>query len=515
MIVIAGTMSNIEFDEIRELAKLIKQANVNSLELFSAADFNDNSNLMTKFFHGICRNDIAELSDLKKFIYKTSNVSQSTFRRLFFRFREKLLNTLFFINTNSSKFTIRAISYYECAKRFFISRMISERGFRYAALSIADDSLKIAIKFEFSELALNLSKFIITLSGAMNYRAHLISYYKDIYYEAKNMYLNELKFSEHSRDVTAYLNSSHKRSNNPMQSNHFENLIHEAWECMKAAPSIELISSCCVLILNYNKYNGKFNEFKNNTLLFIDELFKKPFLSVFVLEYLVNEFLKVVLITKDLSTCILIKRKYFNYFNEISFNWFVIRFGYIQALLHCHEYFSSYQEINMVFNIKSFNKQPPIIKQNYLVGYAYIYFLYKIGKIKGVTPDREFRINKFLNEVPEYSKDKQGVNIPIILIQILFFLADHKHHLIIDRMDSLKLYAYRYLKKDENFRSQCFIRMLGEMVRAGFKRQGTLFRTKALTDKLKLVPIDTYPATAENEIIPYEDLWEMVVGLLK
>ncbi|HNT22704.1 MAG TPA: hypothetical protein PKL70_19865, partial [Saprospiraceae bacterium] len=116
---------------------------------------------------------------------------------------------------------------------------------------------------------------------------------------------------------------------------------------------------------------------------------------------------------------------------------------------------------------------------------------------------------------PEYSKDKQGVNIPIILIQILFFLADHKHHLIIDRMDSLKLYAYRYLKKDENFRSQCFIRMLGEMVRAGFKRQGTLFRTKALTDKLKLVPIDTYPATAENEIIPYEDLWEMVVGLLK
>lgn len=162
-----------------------------------------------------------------------------------------------------------------------------------------------------------------------------------------------------------------------------------------------------------------------------------------------------------------------------------------------------------------FNKQPPVIKQNFYVLQAYAHFLYKIGKISGVTNAKEFRVNKFLNEVPEYSRDKQGVNIPIILVQILFFLADQNHHLIIDRIDSLKLYAYRYLKKDENFRSQCFIRMLGEMVRAGFKRQGTLFRTKALMDKLKSVPIDSYPATAENEIIPYEDLWEMVLGLLK
>jgi len=119
-----------------------------------------------------------------------------------------------------------------------------------------------------------------------------------------------------------------------------------------------------------------------------------------------------------------------------------------------------------------------------------------------------------LNQVPDYSRDKQGTNIPIILVQILFFLADKKYNKIIDRIESLNLYSYRHLKKDENFRSQCFIRMISEMVRADFRKTGTIFRTEKLFNKLQAVPIETYPNSAETEIIPYEDLWAMIVERL-
>ena len=145
---------------------------------------------------------------------------------------------------------------------------------------------------------------------------------------------------------------------------------------------------------------------------------------------------------------------------------------------------------------------------------AYIQFLIKLKMVEPADGS-EFRLNKFLNQVPEYSRDKQGINIPILLIQILFFLVEKKHNRIIDRMESLNLYAYRHLKKDDSFRSQCFIRMLSELVKADFKRKGTVFRTEKILGKMKAVLFETFPGSTEIEIIPYEHLWEVVLNQLE
>ncbi len=508
-------MLEIHLDEIRELTLLLKKANVNKLEIFSGEDFGNNKNIMTKMFNALASNEIKDVKHLKEYLNIISNSPESSFYKLYYRFREKLINTLFFIDTNSSLFTDRSKAYYVCSKRAVLVRMISNLGLKELALSIAVSTLNITLKYEFTELTLLLSKIIISQIGILNKKDKNILKYKLIYKKAVDVYFKELSVAEKCFELSAYLNSTHKLVNNPVKSHEFERIVKKAYQYIEQEPSIELLKYCSILILNYNKENRQFGNYKDNTFLFLKRIMEKPFMSSNTLENIISELLKVLLITKDLKTVYKIKSNYFKYLNSNEFNWFVIQIEYIHTLFHCKDYQNCWNELSILFSNKILKRQPQIILQNSYILQAYAHFLYKIGKIKGVTPDREFRINKFLNEVPEYSKDKQGVNIPIILIQILFFLADHKHHLIIDRMDSLKLYAYRYLKKDENFRSQCFIRMLGEIVRAGFKRQGTVFRTKALTDKLKLVPIDTYPATAENEIIPYEDLWEMVLGLLK
>ncbi len=508
-------MSEIIFDEIRELTLLIKKANVNKLEIFSSEDFDKNINLMTKIFNGLSSNEIVNVYQLRDFIKVASNSSESSFNKLFYRFREKLVNTLFFINTNLSLFGDRARAYYVCSKRTVLVRMISQLGFKELSQSIAESTIGITLKYEFTELTLILSKLLINQIGILNKKNKNYNKYKIIYKNAIDVYFKELSFSEKCHELNAYLNSTHKLINNPIKSPEIENLVKTAWQYVKQNPSIELLKNCSLVILNYDKENRQFLQYKSNTFLFLKMIFEKPFLSSNTLEYIINELFKVLLITKDLKTVLKIKNLYFKYITVTEFNWFAIQISYIHTLFHCRDYNRCWNELFIFHSNSQFKRQPQIVLQHFLIFQAYAYFLCKIGKIINVTTEKEFRLNKFLNEVPEYSKDKQGVNIPIILIQILFFLADQKHHLIIDRMDSLKLYAYRYLKKDENFRSQCFIRMLGEMVRAGFKRQGTVFRTQALMDKLKSVPIDTYPSTAENEIIPYEDLWEMVLGLLK
>jgi len=187
---------------------------------------------------------------------------------------------------------------------------------------------------------------------------------------------------------------------------------------------------------------------------------------------------------------------------------------YVFTMMHALVFQKAYEIISVTISHKTFDKQPPVIKEAFLVFNAYIQFLIKLKMVEPADGS-EFRLNKFLNQVPEYSRDKQGINIPILLIQILFFLVEKKHNRIIDRMESLNLYAYRHLKKDDSFRSQCFIRMLSELVKADFKRKGTVFRTEKILGKMKAVLFETFPGSTEIEIIPYEHLWEVVLNQLE
>jgi hypothetical protein len=139
--------------------------------------------------------------------------------------------------------------------------------------------------------------------------------------------------------------------------------------------------------------------------------------------------------------------------------------------------------------------------------------LNEIGKISP-RKDSSFRISKFLNEVPVYSKDKRGLNIAILIIQFLFLLHKRRYSELIDRADALKQYCYRYLRKDDTFRSHCFIRMLLQIPRADFNRIRTERYAESYMKKLKSVPLIVSDQSIEVEVIPYDDLWEMTLELL-
>ena len=57
-----------------------------------------------------------------------------------------------------------------------------------------------------------------------------------------------------------------------------------------------------------------------------------------------------------------------------------------------------------------------------------MYVLQKVEKIplaeKRNYPLSKFKLGRFLNELPSFSKDKRGANIDILIIQILIFLLE-------------------------------------------------------------------------------------------
>jgi hypothetical protein len=146
---------------------------------------------------------------------------------------------------------------------------------------------------------------------------------------------------------------------------------------------------------------------------------------------------------------------------------------------------------------------------------AYLFFLLVAGKInlpEGEPEIKNFRLNKFLNEVPFYAKDKEGMNIQIIILQVLFLIVQKKYSKAIDKIESLERYCSRYLKEGENFRNNCFFKLLLCVIKANFNRVAAERKGKSVLDKM-ITKSGGNPGVIE--IIPYERLWGILLDNLE
>ncbi len=146
------------------------------------------------------------------------------------------------------------------------------------------------------------------------------------------------------------------------------------------------------------------------------------------------------------------------------------------------------------------SKRHRMVKEEIKIYETYLALLYEEGTIK---------LGKFLNETPHYSADKKGMNINILIVQFLVFLKRNDRSAIIDRMEALQAYAYRYLAKDPTTRrSEIFFRMLFLLAKSAFDFEEVELRSPGITGELRQTP--RYISAVDIEVVPYEILWEKV-----
>lgn len=206
-----------------------------------------------------------------------------------------------------------------------------------------------------------------------------------------------------------------------------------------------------------------------------------------------------------------------NYIKEGTFNWFKGKELNMFLLLHTKNYNNAYQVFSEVYTHKKYKKLSEPIQETWEIFKAYLHYLIFLELIQPIENDtnfKNFRINRFLNTVPTYSKDKRGFNIAILVAQIIFSILQNKHDQVFDRMEAIEKYSTRYLKKDANFRSNCFIKFLMEIPKASFHRVAVERRTAKYVKRLSEVPLEIANQLHSIEIIPYEDLWPLVLKTL-
>lgn len=97
------------------------------------------------------------------------------------------------------------------------------------------------------------------------------------------------------------------------------------------------------------------------------------------------------------------------------------------------------------------------------------------------------------------------MNINILILQVLLLKRGDRAG-IIERAESLRMYAYRHLSKDSTTRcSQLFLRLLFLTVRHSF--DWVVIKRQTAKTYQELLDTPRHLSTIDIEVVPYEVLW--------
>ncbi|GAB3738040.1 hypothetical protein GCM10027594_18650 [Hymenobacter agri] len=202
--------------------------------------------------------------------------------------------------------------------------------------------------------------------------------------------------------------------------------------------------------------------------------------------------------------------EYVRDFHPSSGNWFYFQEHHLLLALHAGRYELAQQLLDAVTKNTAFAGQREAALQRWDLYRSYLYFVLPAAR---VLTTRQRQVAQQMLLLPEYSRDKRGHNVAILVLQLLHYLRARNLEQVLMRLERLRKYQQRHLTEPTTLRSRLFLRLLQIIVEKNFDPTKAAERGQGLLQQLRDAP-PPGEAFAEVEIIPYENLWKIVLDLL-
>lgn len=430
----------------------------------------------------------------QKFFYPDNGIAPDNFNRLKKGLQKKMINTVFCSELRPAGYFEK---YFDAEKYHLVADILWKKGKVISAALLAKEALKNAIRYQLVPLSKVLSQrlmhhYAIFVPDRKNYNHfkkineeytvlnHWETKAEDYYHET----VLELRFFKTVKpDFIEKVNQIRQELKKaPINTMHFKFVLFQ-FDLLffKMTNNIKGIATTC-----------------HQAITFMDSLFFAiPPRSKRSFHF--NMIPANILLGDNAAAWVAI--------NEVkqltqkdSFNWIGVHQYQIILGFHSNDLDAVRNGIDLIKKSKVYK----IIIEEIRIYETYLFFLNDAGQIN---------IGKFLNETLHYAHDKKGMNINILILQVLILLKKGKKGEIIERAEALQMYAYRYLNKDETVkRSQIFFRLLFLMVKSAFDPKEIEKRTAKTFLELQQTP--RHLSTIDIEVLPYELLWERVKQIL-
>ena len=500
-------------DELSELAALFERNKFKRPESMFHPD--NHSSMVQELYEGLIAGRFRDETAAAAHFYPDHPKQMAYFGRLKKRLQNRLINTLFFIDVSASPGSSEfSKAYYACHKDYAAFYILVGRNGRRTAVQLAEKTIEKAKHFHFTKIVLDLSRELTYHYSALDFNKEKILYYSSVADEYQQFDLWEWK----AQMLYNQLAQNYSQSRASMGKIYDQALlaVKELEPLIDKIKTYRFVQTAFkVLSIRYLAVADYENALQINKLAlsFFDEnphLGAKPVVGGFQLQT-VACFLQL----GNYEQASLFAEKTLKNYEEGTINWYLTMDYYFLTACHSGSYQEAYSIFREAFEHKGFKHLLPVTSEPWHIYQTYIQYFIATGRAQP-TPDDPYKWNKFklaklLNEVPTFSQDKQGLNISILVIQILFWLHQRDYSAVIDRTDALKAYAHRYLREDETYRSNCFIKILETLSSTDFHKLAVLRKAQKYYDLMRARSMDIAKPNAEIEIVPYETLWEFLM----
>lgn len=498
-------------DGLKELINIVDLNKVRSINIIGDESFSKDTNL-NKLYHGILTGDIVTEEDAMAEIGLRRKTKR--FQNLKSELKQRLLNTLFFIDVNKPGFTDLSGAYYTCCRRWVAVKIMFGRGAFNTGMDMAKKLFKKTEEYEFTEISMDLARLLSSQYGFRYGNRERFDHYNEIYDNLVACFHAENILDRHFSSLVMY--RMHKEGREKFQEAG-EELAKEIPPYLDQFDSyrVHLCGRIALIWCALNAFEyQKTIELCDSGITFF---YNKPYvantpLGMF-LHYKMVCHTQLKEFVEGRDTAEVAKQHY----REGTPNYFKFRESLFILEMHTRHYTEAYMIYHEVTGSKKFNKMDARAKETWLLFGAFLEYLITIGTLERPVEQKGkglFRLNRFLNEVPIFNGEKRRRNIPVLVLQILFLINRDRYSAAADRIEAVEKYCSRYLKKGSSFRSNCFIKMLLQIPQTAFHVEAVKRKANRYQKQLSANPLEMTNQSWEVEIIPYEQLWEFALGSL-
>lgn len=493
-----------------ELAEMVHNTKIREVELVQETS-RDNSPL-NQLLNGILSKEFSNDQEAAQTLLQV-DASDQSYQRLRRKLKRNLLNSVFFFDVPKSDYNERQRAYHESYKTWAAAKILLAKNANYIGIELCHKLLKKAEKYDFTDLVMDITRNLRLHYATREGNIKKYESYNEMFKKYEQIWLEENLAEElYMELVLRYVNSQAILEETHTKAIEFYKQIEES---LSRNFSFRL-HLCGMLIRqvicsSVNDWEGMI-KVCNESLVFFHA---KPYNAAVPLQIAYHHqlFAYIQLLRfKEGQEAALSCLKYLE---PGSFNWFKYQELYFLLCMNTREFQQAFEIFKETVSNRRFQFLSPAAAEVWKINEAYLHYLHEKGEITSPAEDlslSKFRVHRFLNETPIFSKDKKGMNIPILIIQILFTLKDKKYNQTLLSIENIDRYCSRYLRQGETFRSNCFIKMLLAIPACNFHKEAVMRKTAKLRQRLE-TQSGNYPR-AEIEIIPYEQLWEFVLESL-
>jgi hypothetical protein len=498
-----------QLEEIRDIIRLTRVYHTVADHSLDLKNLYFEKSLFGEFFRNIVDTPIQKDEEMAEKIYHDRHPG-SKYMKLKSSFASSALNSLNFLDLRKEDISESTRAFYKCNKNLFFISVLLRSGRRNAAIPLVRRTLLLTEKYEFYSISATLYEHLrshsLLLGNKKEYEKWVAALHRatELHQSEGNMRTLDHRLRIHSTR-SLYIDESLKEQ--------AEEAMNICKRELERNDTFENRQTYYRLKYMYNQYAGspsKSNDACNEALTYLKLM---PLLST---DQHFGEFelykLENYLLSRDYKNGERSASECAKYYRNGSNLWFkykeeqlllsmqTLNFGHaLEIFIECttHQRYSSQIEHQ---------------GERWKIYQLYLDYLeldrINLGRSKKTTLFRQKKYRVMLSEYPNYSTDKRGFNVALLLLNILLHLESGKYDEVIVRTEALASYKTRHLKKENSQESAILLKLIQRMVEYDFDFEVISKKSVSLEKKLA----ETMPSLGEIlecvQILPPMWIWQ-------